>query len=158
MIFFQRTQLRIEKTWSQKNRQIFWGAEGEWRIKEVKNEKLISVLKEFFKKAEGVWIFGSYADGTYNDSSDIDVAVLFKNKKTAVEIFKMKESLELLLKKDVDLVNLSDVNDVFAYEIVTKGKSVKKSDYADSYEYRIWLRYFDLQDDRREIVKEFING
>jgi predicted nucleotidyltransferase len=124
----------------------------------VKNEKLVSILKEFFKEAEGIWLFGSYADGTYNEHSDIDIAVLFKNKKTPVEIYKLKENLEVLLKKDVDLVNLADVNDVFAYEIVTKGKNIKKTKFADDYEYRIWLRYLDLQDDRKEIIKEFING
>ncbi|GAB6074516.1 type VII toxin-antitoxin system HepT family RNase toxin [Nautilia lithotrophica] len=120
----------------------------------MKNEKLISVLKEFFKEAEGIWLFGSYADGTYNESSDIDIAVLFKDKKTPVEFFKMKENLEVLLKKDIDLVNLADVNDVFAYEIVTKGKIIKKSKYADDYEYRLWLRYLDLQNDK-EIVKNY---
>jgi len=124
----------------------------------MQNGKLRMILKKFFKKAEGVWLFGSYADGTYNENSDIDIAVLFKERKTPLEIFKMKENLEIMLKKDIDLVNLADINDVFAYEIVTKGKSLKKTEFADNYEYRIWLRYLDLQDDRKEIIKEFING
>ena len=124
----------------------------------MQNGKLRMILKKFFKKAEGVWLFGSYADGTYNENSDIDIAVLFKERKTPLEIFKMKENLEIMLKKDIDLVNLADINDVFAYEIVTKGKSLKKTEFADNYEYRIWLRYLDLQNDRKEIIKEFING
>jgi len=121
------------------------------------NEKLL-FLKEFFKNADGIWLFGSYADGTYNENSDIDIAVLFKNKISPVDLFKMKENLELILKKDIDLIDLAAVNDVFAYEIVTKGKNIKKTKFADDYEYRIWLRYLDLQDDRKEIIKEFLNG
>jgi len=124
----------------------------------VKNEKLELILKEFFKEAEGIWLFGSYADGTYDENSDIDIAILFKNKKTPLEIFRMKENLELILKKDIDLIDLAAVNDVFAYEIVTKGKNIKKTNFTDDYEYRIWLRYLDLQDDRKEIIKEFLNG
>ena len=121
------------------------------------NEKLL-FLKEFFKNADGIWLFGSYADGTYNENSDIDIAVLFKNKISPVDLFKMKENLELILKKDIDLIDLAAVNDVFAYEIVTKGKNIKKTKFADDYEYRIWLRYLDLQNDRKEIIKEFLNG
>ncbi len=124
----------------------------------MKNEKLELILKEFFKEAEGIWLFGSYADGTYDENSDIDIAILFKNKKTPLEIFRMKENLELILKKDIDLIDLAAVNDVFAYEIVTKGKNIKKTNFTDDYEYRIWLRYLDLQDDRKEIIKEFLNG
>ncbi|AZV46161.1 hypothetical protein C3L23_02410 [Nautilia sp. PV-1] len=124
----------------------------------MENEKLLFFLKEFFKEADGIWLFGSYADGTYNENSDIDIAVLFKNKISPVDLFKMKENLELILKKDIDLIDLTAVNDVFAYEIVTKGKNIKKTKFADDYEYRIWLRYLDLQDDRKEIIKEFLNG
>ena len=52
----------------------------------------------------------------------------------------------MVLNRDVDLVNLADVDDVFAYEIVTKGKKIKSSKFADMYEYNIWLRYLTLQD------------
>jgi len=122
------------------------------------NEKLINFLKNFFKDAKGIWLFGSYADGSYNENSDIDIAVLFKEKKSPIEIFKMQEELFLKLDKNIDLVDLASINDVFAYEIVTKGKKIKTSKYSEDFEYRVWLRYLTLQDDRREILKDFING
>jgi predicted nucleotidyltransferase len=122
------------------------------------NEKLINFLKYFFKDAKGIWLFGSYADGSYNENSDIDIAVLFKEKKSPIEIFKMQEELFLKLDKNIDLVDLASINDVFAYEIVTKGKKIKTSKYSEDFEYRVWLRYLTLQDDRREILKDFING
>jgi predicted nucleotidyltransferase len=115
-------------------------------------------LLDFFKEAEGIWLFGSFADGSFDNESDIDIAVLFKEKKSPLEIFKMQEELFMKLNRDVDLVNLADVNDVFAYEIVTKGKKIKSSKFADDFEYRIWLRYLTLQDDRRVILEDFING
>ncbi|WP_457561499.1 type VII toxin-antitoxin system MntA family adenylyltransferase antitoxin [Caminibacter pacificus] len=115
-------------------------------------------LKDFFKGAEGIWIFGSFANNTYNEKSDIDIAVLFKEKKSPVDIFKMQEELFLKLNKSVDLVDLANINDVFAYEIVTTGKKIKTSDYAEDYEYRIWLRYLTLQEDRRIILEDFLYG
>jgi predicted nucleotidyltransferase len=115
-------------------------------------------LKKFFKKAEGVWLFGSLVDNTFNENSDIDIAVLYREKKSPLEIFKMQEELFLKFDKDVDLVDLASVDDVFAYEIVTKGKKIKTSKFADDYEYRIWLRYLTLQEDRKVILEGFLNG
>ena len=112
----------------------------------------------FFKNVEGIWIFGSFAEANFDDKSDIDIAVLYKEKKHPLEIFKLQEELSLKFDRDIDLVDLADVNDVFAYEIVTKGIKIKTSKYAEEYEYRIWLRYLTLQDDRKEIVEDFING
>ncbi len=119
--------------------------------------KLEKFLKNFFKEAEGLWLFGSFADGSFTENSDIDIAVLFKKKKSPLEIFKMQEELFLKLNRDIDLVDLASVDDVFGYEIITKGKKIKSSKFADEFEYRIWLRYLTLQDDRKIILEGFLN-
>jgi predicted nucleotidyltransferase len=121
-------------------------------------EKMFKVIKEFFKEEEGIYIFGSYANNTFNKESDIDIAVVFKEKKTALEVFKLQEKLSFLLKKDVDLVDLENINTVFAYEIVNHSIKLKVSKKAQDLENRIWWNYLTLQDDRKEILKEFING
>jgi len=120
----------------------------------VKNEKLKLILKEFFKEAEGIWLFGSYADGTYNENSDIDIAVLFKNEKSPLEVFKLKENLEYFLKKDVDLIDIQNVNTVFQFKIVTTGKKIISSKAANEFENRIWWNYLTLQDDREILLKD----
>ena len=126
----------------------------------MKNEKLKmeNELKKFFKNAEAVYIFGSFADNTFNKNSDIDIAVLYKNRLSRIELFKKQEKLFLKLNRDIDLVDLQDINDVFAYEIVNNSIKLKNSKFAEDYEYKIWLRYLDLQEDRKYIVQEFING
>jgi predicted nucleotidyltransferase len=123
-----------------------------------KMKNIEKILIDFFKEAEGIWIFGSFADNTYNEKSDIDIAVLFKEKKSPVEIFKMQEELYMKLNKDIDLVDLANVNDVFAYRIVTSGRKLKSTKFSENYEYRIWLRYLTLQDDRKIILEDFLNG
>ena len=124
----------------------------------MEKEKLEKELKKFFKDAEAIYLFGSFANNTFNDSSDIDIAVLYKKKLERVELFKKQEELFLKFNRDIDLVDLQDVNDVFAYEIINTSKKIKDSKFAADYEFRIWLRYLDLQEDRKEIVKEFLNG
>jgi predicted nucleotidyltransferase len=120
--------------------------------------RLFNLIKEFFKNEEAVYIFGSYAKDNFNKNSDIDIAVVFKNKKTPLDVFKFQEELSLILKKDVDLVDLENVNTVFAYEIINNSIKLKTSKKAESLENRIWWNYLTLQDDRKEIIEDFING
>jgi len=121
-------------------------------------KKIEKILKNFFKDAEAIYLFGSYANGTHNENSDVDVAVLYRNKLDSVELLKKKEDLFLMLDRMVDLVDLQDVSDVFAFEIINHSKILKSSKFSKNYEYRVWLRYLDLQEDRKEIIKGFING
>jgi len=122
-------------------------------MKKIKKE-----LKNFFKNAEAIYLFGSFADNTFNENSDIDIAVLYKNKIDRIKLFNMQSELSLKFNRDVDLVDLQDVNDVFAYEIINKSKKLKTSKFAKEYEYKVWLRYLDLQEDRKIIIEDFING
>ncbi len=121
----------------------------------MENGKLEKELKNCFKDAEAIYLFGSFANNTFNKNSDIDIAVLYKNKLNRIELFKKQEELFLKFNRAVDLVDLQDVNDVFAYEIINNSIKLKTSTFADDYEYRVWLRYLDLQEERKEIIKEF---
>jgi predicted nucleotidyltransferase len=121
-------------------------------------KEIFEKIKEFFKNEEAIYIFGSYAKDNFNENSDIDIAVVFKNRKTPLEIFKLQEELSLTLKKDVDLIDLENTNTVFAYEIINNSVKLKTSKKAENLENRIWWNYLTLQDDRKEIIEDFING
>ena len=124
----------------------------------MKNGELEKKVKEFFKGAEAVYLFGSFSNNTFNENSDIDIAVLYKNRLNRTELFKKQEELFLKFNRNIDLVDLQDVNDVFAYEIINNSIKLKTSNFAENYEYRVWLRYLDLQEDRKYIIEDFING
>ena len=116
-----------------------------------------TILKEF-KDAENIYIFGSFSDNTFNENSDIDIAVLYKNVLDPITLFEKQMELSNILNRDIDLIDLQNVNDVFKFEIVTKGKKIQHSKFGDNFENRIWWNYLTLQDDRKEIIKDFING
>ena len=124
----------------------------------MENGEIENELKKFFKEAEAIYLFGSFANETFNEKSDIDIAILYKKKLNKIELFKKQEELFLKFNRDIDLIDLQNINDVFAYEIINTSKKLKNSKFAEDYEYRIWLRYLDLQEDRKEIIKEFLNG
>jgi predicted nucleotidyltransferase len=122
------------------------------------NNEIFEKIKNFFVNEEAIYIFGSYAKNNFNKNSDIDIAVIFKNKKSPLEVFKLQEELSLILKKDVDLIDLENVNTVFAYEIINNSIKLKTSKKAENLENRIWWNYLTLQDDRKEIIEDFVNG
>ena len=53
-----------------------------------------------------IGIFGSYAKNTYNDRSDIDVCVAKKRPLSMEEKIELATKLSLLLKKEVDVLDL----------------------------------------------------
>ena len=72
--------------------------------KEIENK--IRAVKPYLQHEFGVdqiGYFGSFANGDYRQDSDVDVLVAF-NKKIGWKFFDLKEYLELVLDKKVDLV------------------------------------------------------
>ena len=51
-----------------------------------------------------IGIFGSFARGEENKSSDIDILIAFKKTVSLLELVKMERELSVLLKRKVDLV------------------------------------------------------
>ena len=116
-------------------------------------EKLKKLLLNSFKEAEAIYLFGSIVKGNFDINSDIDIAVLYKKKLNPLFLYKIKEELFLILNRDIDLIDLHSVDDVFAYEIINNALKLKTSKFSEEYEMRIWYRYLDLQEDRKVIIK-----
>ena len=121
----------------------------------MKIEKIKNILLDKFQDSEAIYIFGSLYDGSFNNSSDIDIAILYKLPLNSLERYKFQEDLSIIFKRDVDLIDLQKVSDVFAYHIINNSLKIKTSKFANNYEMRIWYRYLDLQDDRKIILEEF---
>lgn len=72
-------------------------------------EKILPVLKE--NKVTKAGIFGSYARGEQTKKSDIDILVEVDNEVSLLGIIRLKNLLEKVLKKKIDLVE---------YELIRK--------------------------------------
>lgn len=83
-------------------------------------EKAIKILKE--NGATEVYIFGSIANGKFNENSDIDIAV--KGIK-AEEFYKVAGILMFELENKIDLIDLDDNNNRFAQMILKVGGLLK---------------------------------
>ncbi|MCP5207423.1 MAG: nucleotidyltransferase domain-containing protein [Hahellaceae bacterium] len=101
-------------------------------------------------------LFGSFANGSFNNDSDIDLAVLASKKLDNLERWKIAQNLAQSLNRDVDLVDLCNVSTVLRMQIVTAGVQIygSKADF-DLYAATTFTMYQQLQVERKDIVDEF---
>lgn len=130
------------------------------------SEVVQSKLTEYFsQKAEidTVLLFGSFAKGTYNEHSDIDIAIHSSEPLEYEALAKIQTELSLLCKREIDLTDLSKAEGIFLYQIMTTGVKIKikatvfvkyltnalcfKEDFLPVIEYS-----------RHEKIRRFVNG
>ena len=76
---------------------------------------------------EKLYLFGSILNNSYNDKSDIDFVVRFKNielLKYADNYFDFKFSLENLLKRPVDLLEEQSLKNPFFLDVLNESKKL----------------------------------
>lgn len=122
------------------------------RIQEV-------LIKQFEPLA--IILFGSYARGTQNNDRDIDLAII-SSKADKKQIFEIKQELEEISSKDVDLVNLKDKNisEGLRYEVLMSGKVLY---CLDEYKFEMYKiekikEYLDFNESRQNIIDRIKNG
>lgn len=123
-------------------------------------------LTEYFSQKadiDTVLLFGSFAKGTYNEHSDIDIAIHSSESLNYEALAKIQTELSLLCKREIDLTDLSKAEGIFLYQIMTTGIKIKikatvfvkyltealcfKEDFLPVIEYS-----------RREKIRRFVNG
>ena len=116
-------------------------------------EQVISAIREYFGTQENVaavYLFGSYADGTFRARSDVDVAVLYADDKNRSERFerrlKLMGDLEQVLKNKTDVIDLIDAPPVLVHQIMLSHILVLDNDRDRRIELEVAKRreYFDL--------------
>ena len=76
---------------------------------------------------EKLYLFGSILNNSYNDKSDIDFVVRFKNielLKYADNYFDFKFSLENLLKRPVDLLEEQSLKNPYFLDVLNESKKL----------------------------------
>jgi uncharacterized protein len=110
-------------------------------LREIK--KLNSVYK-----IKLLYIFGSYAKGTNNDDSDIDIAVLLEEGYSPLHKVSLLGNLSDTLKTDnIDLVILNSAHSVLKHQVIKYGKIVynESEESRILYEVRVLKEYMDME-------------
>ncbi len=122
---------------------------------EIKN-KIINIINNTIE-CEAIIIFGSYARGTQNEESDVDIGIKANRSITKKELYELSEKIADEIKKDIDLVDIDKIeNDGFKYEILINGEIIYcKDNYKfDLYKLDAYREYLDLNEARKIIIDE----
>lgn len=100
---------------------------------------IVGKLTEYFSHHSeicGALLFGSFAKGTYNSMSDVDIGIMYNNIKDCEDFDKwltIKNELSLLLKKEIDLVILNKAEGIILSQILGANIKIKNTSsfYAD---------------------------
>lgn len=111
-------------------------------------------------QCEAIVLFGSYSRGTQNKESDIDIAIKPENEINKKDLFYLSQELEDIIKNDIDLVNLDDINDSFRYEILINGKTIfcKDEFKFEMYKLDMYREYLELNESRKAIIDNIKRG
>ena len=108
-------------------------------------------------KCTDIVLFGSFYRGDYNAETDVDLAIRTSEKLSSKEIFEIARLLEDIFNRDVDLIDLDQIeNDGFRYEILINGKTIySENEYEfELYKLDMYREYLELNESRQEIIKQ----
>lgn len=94
-------------------------------------ESIVRILKEYFSHHDEigcVLLFGSYAKKTANSMSDVDVGIMYTNKKDSENFdrwLEIKKDLNILLKKEIDLIVLNNTEGLLLAQILKNNIKIK---------------------------------
>ncbi|MCB0507777.1 MAG: nucleotidyltransferase domain-containing protein [Chitinophagales bacterium] len=117
-------------------------------------EKIINALENEDVKA--IYLYGSIITEYYNVESDIDIAVLFNQKKSAMQVFDVQVKLSSIFDRDIDLVQLDTVSTVLQFQVIQTGKRIfcKDEKFCNKYESQIFCDYVELNELRKPYLDE----
>ena len=120
---------------------------------EIKKE-LVAMLNERVNPSF-IIIFGSYAKGTAREDSDIDLGYYAVDLLSSYERFILAGELAQVAKREVDLVNIREVDTVFAMQIFSTGKLISCRDENEFLKQRMraFSMYIDLNQQRADILQ-----
>lgn len=116
----------------------------------IRNEKNIRVA----------YLFGSYADNTYNENSDIDIAVIYKEDMDEYDhAGKSLDVSKVFGYIHVDYIDLEKVNVFLQFEILKKGKLIycDDEDYLMGFTRRVQDQYIEMDYERQKYFKAILS-
>lgn len=122
-------------------------------VSDVINQEVIETIRQK-TDADFILLFGSFAKGTARDDSDIDLAYFSQKRLSPYERFTLGNEVALLCGRDVDLVDIREVDTVFAMQIFSEGIPLLVQDENEWVRQRIkaYRMYAELNEQRQMIV------
>jgi predicted nucleotidyltransferase len=134
--------------------------EGRINMDESLLQQITETLDHLFPDIQAIYLFGSMVEGIKHPGSDVDVAVLARGLITPEICWELAQKLALVLKSDVDLIDLRQATTVMQKEVVTKGKRILCRDLiaVELFEAFVFSSYARLNEERGEILASVLEN
>lgn len=126
----------------------------------VSKEKVCKAVVERIRAALpeviGIYRFGSWITPDEHAGSDVDLALLPDQPLDTLARWELAQDLALLLKRDVDLVDLRAASTVLRAQVVATGERIYCADVSacEVFEYLAFSNYAHLNEARRGILED----
>lgn len=95
---------------------------------EIKDNIVNTVLDNIDIKVYAIYIFGSFKTYYEREDSDVDIAIITEQNLSISKRYKLKECLEQILNKEVDLSVLSKYDTNLMINVLSQGLLLYESD------------------------------
>ena len=114
-----------------------------------------AILARELAGAQCAFLFGSSETRSFAEESDVDVAVLLPSTLDLSARVALKGSLETMLGRDVDLVDLRGADPILAFQVLRLGRPIVMRDPKayEAFVMRTLSEYADLKLDRRPVER-----
>lgn len=127
----------------------------------IDERAIVTAVREALPEVQGIYLFGSHADGTQRRGSDVDLGLLFPPADPAASrnlfMHPVRQHLQEVAGCDFDLVDLRQVSTVMQKEVVMRGRRIYCADElaADEFDLSVMSRYQKLNEERAAILEQF---
>ena len=104
---------------------------------------------------EFIILFGSFAKKTARDNSDVDLAYFSKQQLSSYERFNLAGDLAMIANREIDLIDLKQIDTVFTMQIFSEGVPIyiKDENEFTRQQMRAYSMYAALNEQRAPIIE-----
>ena len=120
-------------------------------------------LENYFRDKENICLallFGSYAAERGTAESDVDIAILFQTPPDFYGLQALRDELEVLLKRDVDIAVLNTASPILKMQVLKNGLVIydKEVKYFNRFTIDTVNQYSDLKMIRKKAEENILRG
>ncbi len=126
----------------------------DYQITELE-KNIVSAIQSAVPGLKAVYLFGSAIKGDMHDNSDIDLAIWTEQPLSALELWDLRQLMETIVQRQVDLIDLNKATTVMRMQIVSQGKRLYCQDFSacEQFEDFVFSDYVRLNEERHEILE-----
>ncbi|HLS34704.1 MAG TPA: nucleotidyltransferase domain-containing protein [Bacillota bacterium] len=120
------------------------------KVKELLVTPIVNKLNPDF-----IILYGSFAKGTQNEHSDLDIAYFSDEELSTYERFIFASKLSHIVKREVDLIDIKKANTVFTMEIFSEGEPIYIANENTFVRQRMraYSMYVTLNEQRKPVIE-----